>query len=456
MRQAENAVLGAASSPRFLPEICAEGAAQLEAMRLVARILLDVTAGVDMSTEDLHTLSGELAAKLGHAHSMREVERAISWCARLHTELPTFRPLFKTRGLVSWRHMISMERVFERLEEPLTPQQCGTIDAALVEKFTATVPGQDVPSPGEVSRWLEEMVREMLLPTETADTKPNTVALSSGANGGNALLTAELSDMDAKVVFDTIEAFAKQHEVSKSEALVTLVCNRPEGTDVVSKLVLVGFGSPRPEETVDATWLYNTGPVTAAQRAKLCSVRKVYYDAHQVAKQCRREHEPSFELRATIWLRDLTCRYPGCNVPAHKCDMDHVINHAAGGWTTASNLQSLCRKHHNAKTDRRVRATMNTKGHVTWHRANGAFIGTTLPKGPLAGLEGLIGGITTRHSGKTEKDDNTNPPIRNGLGRWGYTLEQKRRRIRRFIKLRAQGADPPPAGTCLPHPAGRG
>lgn len=54
-------------------------------------------------------------------------------------------------------------------------------------------------------------------------------------------------------------------------------------------------------------------------------------------------------LAQAIEFRDGVCRAPGCCKPAHLCDIDHRIPHAAGGPTTASNLQPLCRKHHKAK-----------------------------------------------------------------------------------------------------------
>ena len=45
----------------------------------------------------------------------------------------------------------------------------------------------------------------------------------------------------------------------------------------------------------------------------------------------------------------MTCRFPGCDEPAHHCDIDHTIAYPAGP-TQASNLKCLCRKHHLLKT----------------------------------------------------------------------------------------------------------
>ena len=48
-------------------------------------------------------------------------------------------------------------------------------------------------------------------------------------------------------------------------------------------------------------------------------------------------------------MRDLFCRFPGCDVPADRCDIDHARPWPLGP-THASNLNCKCRKHHLMKT----------------------------------------------------------------------------------------------------------
>ncbi len=59
---------------------------------------------------------------------------------------------------------------------------------------------------------------------------------------------------------------------------------------------------------------------------------------------------PSQALADFVRCRDLTCRFPGCDRSAVRCDVDHTIAHADGGPTHASNLKCLCRLHHLIKT----------------------------------------------------------------------------------------------------------
>jgi hypothetical protein len=63
-----------------------------------------------------------------------------------------------------------------------------------------------------------------------------------------------------------------------------------------------------------------------------------------------RGYTPSQTLADFVRCRDLTCRFPGCDRPAVRCDVDHSIAYADGGPTHASNLKCLCRQHHLIKT----------------------------------------------------------------------------------------------------------
>ncbi|WP_430333697.1 HNH endonuclease signature motif containing protein [Rhodococcus sp. ACT016] len=101
--------------------------------------------------------------------------------------------------------------------------------------------------------------------------------------------------------------------------------------------------------------------------------------------QRRRPDAPTATMVRT---RDGHCRFPGCSVPAPRCQLDHVVpfDHRrpfAGGWTIAANLQCLCQFHHNLKTMGRCRATMLGGGTVVWTSRYGTRA-VTLPGGAFA------------------------------------------------------------------------
>jgi Domain of unknown function (DUF222) len=60
-------------------------------------------------------------------------------------------------------------------------------------------------------------------------------------------------------------------------------------------------------------------------------------------------YRPSPELAEFVRMRDLFCRFPGCDVPAELCDIDHTRPWPFGP-THPSNLTCKCRKHHLMKT----------------------------------------------------------------------------------------------------------
>lgn len=63
--------------------------------------------------------------------------------------------------------------------------------------------------------------------------------------------------------------------------------------------------------------------------------------------------EPGYRLSAAldefVRFRDLTCRFPNCDVPAEFCDIDHTVPWPFGP-THPSNLKCMCRKDHLLKT----------------------------------------------------------------------------------------------------------
>ena len=54
--------------------------------------------------------------------------------------------------------------------------------------------------------------------------------------------------------------------------------------------------------------------------------------------------------RLAAILEHLVCTWPGCDIPAAKCQIHHLTAYNHGGLTTGINLAPLC-KHHNGKND---------------------------------------------------------------------------------------------------------
>lgn len=83
-------------------------------------------------------------------------------------------------------------------------------------------------------------------------------------------------------------------------------------------------------------------------------------------------YRPSTALDEFVRARDMTCRFPGCDRPAHTCDLDHALAYDSGGPTHPSNLRALCRKHHLLKTFHHWRDRQHPDGSIEWTSPSGA------------------------------------------------------------------------------------
>ena len=90
-------------------------------------------------------------------------------------------------------------------------------------------------------------------------------------------------------------------------------------------------------------------------------------------------YRPSAAMQRFVRSRDLTCRFPGCDVPAERCDVDHTVPYPVG-LTHPSNLKCLCRKHHLLKTFWSGKAGWRDEqlpdGRVVWTSPTGAIYPT--------------------------------------------------------------------------------
>lgn len=70
-------------------------------------------------------------------------------------------------------------------------------------------------------------------------------------------------------------------------------------------------------------------------------------------------------IRRALWIRDRTCRYPGCRAPGQWCDAHHRRHWADGGPTSLDNLVLLCGYHHTRVHLRGETLILHPDGTVT-------------------------------------------------------------------------------------------
>jgi hypothetical protein len=108
-------------------------------------------------------------------------------------------------------------------------------------------------------------------------------------------------------------------------------------------------------------------PLLAAKVANNATIRPLVHPGDAPPEP---RYVPSRKLADFVRCRDLTCRFPGCDEPAYRCDLDHTIPYPVGP-TCASNLGSLCRKHHLLKTFWGWLAQQLPDGTIIWTAPSG-------------------------------------------------------------------------------------
>lgn len=92
-------------------------------------------------------------------------------------------------------------------------------------------------------------------------------------------------------------------------------------------------------------------PWFAARAAIVGRFRRIVVDATSAAVDVSRAGRLFQGLkRAGVLARDRRCSTPGCDAPAHLCEVDHIVPVSAGGETITSNGEALCRRCHQWKT----------------------------------------------------------------------------------------------------------
>jgi hypothetical protein len=200
-----------------------------------------------------------------------------------------------------------------------------------------------------------------------------------GMSGLWALLPADA----AAAVYGAIDAHARQQpaddrgmDARRADALVALVT----GADTTPMRPLVQITMPATtllgQDEAPAE-LAGYGPIPAGMARRIAedvtgTWRRILTDpvTGAVLDVGATTYRPPAAITRHVVMRDVTCRFPGCRQPAHRCDLDHVQPWPAGP-TAASNLIALCRRHHRLKHSGRWSVTVGGDNTVTWTTPTG-------------------------------------------------------------------------------------
>jgi hypothetical protein len=145
-------------------------------------------------------------------------------------------------------------------------------------------------------------------------------------------------------------------------------CDHHEGGDTATT---VPSAATYRCETADGTFVDPTEAVAATLTGH---IRRVVYGSNGVVLDVGRAQRLfTGNRRLAVLLNATTCIWPGCSVPASRCQGDHLAEWSAGGRTNPDNGAPTCGKH-NRHRNHGFTIRRDTRGTLHVHRPDGTEI----------------------------------------------------------------------------------
>jgi len=188
--------------------------------------------------------------------------------------------------------------------------------------------------------------------------------------GGEAFLS-ELEAIERELFDEDLAAAKEEHgdDVPLSKLARSATQRRADAlVEMAHRSRTAPADGQRPEPLVSVYVGYDTvagrlcelasgTPITAKQLLPIFTradiERAVFAPGNRVIEVGLRSRFFTGGLRRGIELRDRHCQHPGCDVPAARCHVDHIVDHGRGGYTTQDNGRLLCAAHNLARNRRR-------------------------------------------------------------------------------------------------------
>lgn len=196
-----------------------------------------------------------------------------------------------------------------------------------------------------------------------------------------------------------VSEVARKEHCSESEALLRLVRGSTTAEVTLNLYCHINGG---PIWSIETGWLEGT-----AAQAWLDRVDNIRIVSDSAAEGYR----PTAAQAAFVVGRDGTCMFPGCDIPANRCQLDHIspYNHDepdAGGPTDTENLHALCQRHHNLKTDRHFDVMRFSDGTEHWTCTSTGTTTISRSSGPASGPGRISVSGRLRRKFRTVRDHN--------------------------------------------------
>lgn len=325
--------------------------------------------------EDVDLVLADLSASTGHGE--RYIQSALYAHMRL-LELPGLKALQERMFHLDLNRLKTIDSVLCKIDAN-NQEHLAVLDAELTDYLTPTRPNQALPTPHAIRTRLNAIIQTLDDSVSDDDTpeKKNGGHFSVYIDGDQGFIEVITDAVTAHEINERVRQHAASHDLSYPEAFNQLV--RGEGVTNVTLNVYRAKDTPgAPSWISGVDW---TSPDTAEQ---LASEATEIRDMDEIYDKVSQAYATPADIRAVVIGRDGSCSYPGCAHPGIRTQMDHRVDFADGGPTTAANLTALCQRHHNIKTDGRVRYIIDPHTQEKyWLFENGRWV-IDEPTGPLA------------------------------------------------------------------------
>ncbi|GEM_PF-408225 len=333
-----------------------------------------------------------------------------AWKAEQFSEVGLVLQRFPRLTAIALDGLLNFQLV-QRMCEHLSivdPAKDELIDHALVRLLQPTVPNQAM----RTTKWVDETLTQLIdfldplarpLPEDdnfgdetreqdngenpnSDDLDPDGPALDDGVRGfsydnRNPDYTTFTLTVDALTGVELLKAIknaALTNGVTQGDALLGLIRGSTTA-NITLNLYKNTHGLPLDEVFGEGHWL-----TKAASPAWLDRVTHLA----GAGASGNGGYKPSEQTAAMVAGRDGHCRFPGCTVPAHRCEIDHVHRYdhddpESSGPTSTENLHLLCPKHHRLKTAGSWDVTLHPDAAETWTSHGDGHTVITTADGPL-------------------------------------------------------------------------
>lgn len=248
------------------------------------------------------------------------------------------------------------------------------VDVAAPTRSDGTPDPDRVPSPGALGRRLrrlaEKHAAEPLAVRKAKAREYRRVDVEPAADA-MCWLTAYLPLEDAAAIDTRLEGLARSMQ-GPSEGRTLPQLRADVFTDLLTEASLTGGGpiggfraqiiATIPAGTLERTCnapgeILGYGPIDpdAARllASQAASWTRIWVDPGTGAPLAigRTRYTPTAAMRRYLGMRDMVCRFPGCDKPASATEADHTTSWANGGETSTDNLALLCPEHHRLKSE---------------------------------------------------------------------------------------------------------